>query len=180
MNKNYSYIIGIDNGVSGALSILSQNISKFYLSKSYTKKCKSYTKKEQNITRIDVENLRKIIIENIPKEKLNETIAILERPLVNPTRFKASMSAMRSIEATLIVLEELGIDVEYTDSKVWQHGIFTIEERAKLDTKELSRKYGLEYYPQFKDLIEKQDADALLISHFFYDKFCNKERIDYE
>jgi len=163
-------VIGIDNGVSGAIAILNSDSSYFYLSKSYTKSCKSYTKKEQHITRIDVSKLKEIILKHIDKKDLSKTVAYLERPLVNPTRFKASMSAMRAIEATLIVLEELGIEVNYTDSKVWQHGFFSIEERAKSDTKELSRQYGIKFFPNHEELINKQDADALLIAKHFYDK----------
>lgn len=163
-------VIGIDNGVSGALSILGKDYCYFTLSKSYIKKEKSYTKKEQNITRIDVNKLYNIITKNIKEDDLKNTVAILERPLVNPTRFKTTQSAMRCLEATLIVLEYLNIPINYCDSKEWQHKLFKNEDRLNNDTKELSRKLGKELYPQFSEIIDKQDADALLIANWYLNK----------
>lgn len=170
MVQDSKVVIGIDNGVSGALSILGKNYCYFTLSKAYIKKEKSYTKKDQNITRIDVNKLYKIIIENIKEEDLKNTVAILERPLVNPTRFKTTQSAMRCLEATLIVLEYLNIPIAYCDSKEWQHKLFSAEDRLNYDTKELSRKVSKELYPQYSEIIDKQDGDALLIANWYLNK----------
>lgn len=164
----YDYILAFDNGVTGALAIcdLVMNTVSFNLSKDYIKKELSYTKAEKHITRIDCKKLDTLIRNTVVKG--SRAVAVIERPMVNPRRFGASCSALRSLEATLIVLESLGIPVRYCDSKEWQHFLF-----GKLiagDTKEKSRQLGLQLYPQFMEEIQRQDADALLILHWYRQK----------
>ena len=49
---------------------------------------------------------------------------LLERPMVNPTRFQATASALRALEATLNVVELLKFSYSYCDSKEWQKHCF--------------------------------------------------------
>ena len=42
-------------------------------------------------------------------KKFKKILVVLERPMVNPSRFKASKSALRAYEATLIILELISI-----------------------------------------------------------------------
>lgn len=160
--------LAFDNGVTGALATYNtvSEILTFNLSKDYTKKEFSYTKEKKNITRIDFNRLI-MLIQNLIMNSLNP-VAIIERPMVNPTRFVASCSALRALEATLIALEYFRIPVVYCDSKEWQHKLFG---KAVIgDTKEKSRELGLIEYPQFSEKINKQDADALLILKWFMEK----------
>ena len=165
---NHDCFLAFDNGVTGALATYNSVNQKldFHLSKDYIKKELSYTKVEKHITRIDTPKLRGIISSAI--EQSSSPIAIIERPMVNPTRFVASCSALRALEATLVVLEEFSIPVVYCDSKEWQHKL--LGKNPLVDTKENSRNLGLELYPQFEKEISKQDADALLILHWFKNK----------
>lgn len=170
---NIEYIIGIDNGVTGGLAIFSLTGDPpvdFILSKQYIKKVRDYTKKEKNISRIDVKKLNKIL-----QKYESKSMAVLERPMINPTRFVASISASRSLEATLVVLESLNIDYIFCDSKEWQRYFF---KNATENTKVLSKKYGKEFFPQYEKLIEKQDADALLISLWAKSKLLKEKKIE--
>ena len=110
-------IVGVDNGTSGALTIIGED--KVIFIKTPIKHEKSYTKKPQTISRIDFNKLTEFLRENI-KDPSN-CLAVLERPLINPRKFKTTQSAMRSLEATLICLESFGIEGE--DSPVKAHGV---------------------------------------------------------
>lgn len=158
-------VLAFDNGVTGALATCNtvSNIITFNLSKDYVKSVQSYTKIKKNITRIDCFKLTSLVKSAI--QVSTNPVAIIERPMVNPRRFVASCSALRALEATLVVLENLSIPVVYCDSKEWQHKLF--EKNPTGDTKEKSRETGLKLYPQFTDKINKQDADALLIMHWY-------------
>ena len=59
----------------------------------------------------------------MPKHNRYAVMASIERPMVNPKRFEATVSALRALEATLIVLESLNIGKEYCDSKGWQKAL---------------------------------------------------------
>src|SRR3990167_9784137 len=93
--------IGIDNGTTGTITIINENTSVHF--KTPIKKELSYTKKKQYISRIDYIQLGIIMARNI---KQNDVFCLIERPMINPMRWKASMSAIRALETTLIYLEE--------------------------------------------------------------------------
>ena len=114
-----SYIIGIDNGVTGSIAILSASGTLEFHQALPVKSEQSYTKTKQNITRADVPKVREILDAQRLRPHCNN-LAVIERPMINPGRFKATLSAMRCLEATLIVLEEFGIPYRYIDSKEWQ------------------------------------------------------------
>lgn len=126
------YYIGIDNGVSGSIGILDQDGKVIFFGPTPTKSVISYTKSRvRHMTRIDVRTLNDLLIRvlslaiNIEKEDaqgnaITHYRAFIERPMINPTRFQASLSARASLEATLIVLENLHIPYEYIDSRTWQ------------------------------------------------------------
>jgi hypothetical protein len=107
--------IGIDNGVSGAITILSNDNDIILHAKTPVKKCLNYTKKKAFVNRVDFKSMI-----NILKKAGDDTFCFIERPVVNPTRFNASTSALRCLEATIIILEELQIPYQFIDSKEWQ------------------------------------------------------------
>jgi len=152
--------LSIDNGVSGSICVLDDLHSIFIETPS--KKEQSYTKKKQDIERIDYPVLYSFIYEL----KDLDLKVLIERPCVNPGRFKTTMSAMRSLEATMIVLENLGLTCEVIDSRQWQ-SVMIPNIKGSDNLKKASKELGIELFPQHKELITKhKDADALLISEW--------------
>jgi hypothetical protein len=157
------YYVGIDNGVSGSIGILDPEFSiqdRFFLTPVIEQY--NYTKAKKKIHRIDVVGLRHIL------DPLKGDIArlMLERPMVNPGRFQATASALRALEATLIILEELQIPYEYIDSKGWQK--LLLPQGIKGDElKKASVDVGIRLFPKFMETITKhKDADGLLIAEY--------------
>ena len=149
--------IGLDNGVSGSIGIISPTGTSFF--HIPTKSTLDYTKDAKNVTRIDVVKLEQLLW--IP----GNYFLVMERPMVNPTRFTATKSAMRALEATLIVLEKLDIPYRFIDSKEWQKDMLPKKLKGTEALKKASKDVGTRLFPQFKDLFKK-DADGLLIAEW--------------
>ena len=159
-------IIGIDNGVTGTIACKDGNNVTFFLTP--VKKEQNYVKKKDLINRVDVNELkRKLSSAMVAAGKQpQECLAILERPLVNPTRFKATLSAIRALEATICVLENLNLPYMYIDSREWQREILPKGCEGE-ELKKVSADIGCRLYPQWVELIRKhKDADGLLIAHW--------------
>ena len=152
------WYIGIDNGVTGSIGIIGPDGTETKFYKTPVFKEASYTKEEKNISRVDVAELRKILA-GYPKDT---TLVLLERPMVNPRRFTASMSALRALEATLIVVEELGYTLRYIDSKEWQK-VLLPKILGSDELKAASLKLGQQLFPGIKF---KNDADSVLIAQW--------------
>lgn len=176
----HNYYIGWDNGVTGTLAIIGPDGSQFI--KTPVKLEQSYTIKKQNISRLEVHEIKKFFRDYT---KPWERFAVLERPLVNPQPmlFKASMSAMRTLEAQILILESLRIPYMYCDSKHWQRVLLpkmppmqkgeTAAEKRKIkkqrtaDLKKASRDIGIRLFPDHEKMIKKhKDADGLLIAEW--------------
>ena len=160
--KNMVYI-GMDNGVSNCGIVALTDTNEATLFKLPIKKELSYTKIAKNITRIDYPKL--VTLFNSIKDLYpNEQILVgLERPMVNSTRFTASMSAIRALEATLIALEETGLAYQYLDSKEWQHVMLPKNLKGSDALKKASLDIGKRMFPALK---LKKDADGLLIAAY--------------
>jgi len=159
-DMNVEYIIGLDNGVTGSIGIIGPNGSEFEPVPS--KMEQSYTKKKQNITRIDGE-----LFSNLLPPTWQSIIAVLERPMVNPRRFKATMSAVRALEATQILLEHSGIPYMFIDSKEWQRELLPSGLQGTAELKKASVDIGCRLFPAWRDAIVKHgDADGLLIAEY--------------
>lgn len=154
--------IGIDNGVTGSIFVLGPDVKKFY--KTPVKVEQSYTKTKQNISRLDVDSFFKIL--SSIKNKDNDFIAVVERPMVNPGRFQATVSALRCLEATIICLERFLIPIQYIDSKQWQKELLLKGLKGK-ELKKASMDISKRLFPLFKKEIEKQkDGDSILIAEW--------------
>ena len=112
MSKIY---IGIDNGVTGTIGIVQDGMSPL-IYHTPVKKEQNYTKKKDAITRLDANGFSDILKQFDAKD----VMVVMERPMVNPTRFKATTSALRCFEAELTLIEHLGLPYCYVDSKEWQ------------------------------------------------------------
>jgi hypothetical protein len=170
---------GIDNGVSGAIAILDDEGRCVTYRPTPVFKSLNYTKVVGHSTRVDGEELKMLLT------GYDEMTVLLERPMVNPMRWKASVSAVRCDEATRIILEGLGLKFIYCDSKEWQKVMLpkraaiknapkdadAVTKKAiqaaktvyKSDTKRLSLIVGTQLFPK---LTLKGDADALLIAEW--------------
>lgn len=157
--------IGIDNGVTGSISIISG--SKVFHFKTPVKKELSYTKIKQYINRIDFSQLGVLLA----KAYFNKVFCLIERPMINPLRWKASMSAIRALEATLIQLEELEIPYQYIDSREWQKellpsGIVKNEKLKGSKKSNLLKKAAVDIAKRLFPSIKTKDADSLLIAEY--------------
>jgi hypothetical protein len=161
---------GIDNGITGSIGILSSLDIPYsfpLFCKTPTKSELSYTKEKQNITRIDAPKLTDYFLEHLPVACRPNTLFLFERPLTGGFSTKALNSAMRSMEATLIVLELLQIPYAYIDSKEWQKELLPGGLKGTDALKLASRDVGIRRFPQFKELIQKhKDADGILIAEY--------------
>lgn len=152
------YYIGIDNGVSGSIGVVNSNatVSHYYLTP--TRLCLNYTKEAKNINRVCV-----VAMEKILSQFPSSSLVLLERPMVNPGRFAATASALRALEATLIVLERLGMPFVYIDSKEWQTPMLPKGIKGSDALKAASLDVGSRLFPHLQDLF-KGDADGILIA----------------
>jgi hypothetical protein len=150
--------IGIDNGVSGSIGQISPH-GVMYVKMPVIKQL-NYTKTKKWIHRVDYKGLKFILESNLPEEM----IVYLERPMVNPGRFQATASAIRALEATLIVLEELKIPYQYIDSKEWQKVLLPAELKGE-ELKDASLDIGKRKFPKI-DFKGFKDADGLLIAEY--------------
>ena len=95
--------------------------------------------------------------------KPESSLVLIERPMVNPARFLASTSALRALEATLIVVEELKLPVRYLDSKEWQSEILPKGVEGPDELKAASLDIGQRLFPSLQF---KKDADSILIAEW--------------
>lgn len=152
--------IGIDNGVTGTIGVVGDEIEpKLYKTPVIMEQ--DYTKKKKNVSRVDCKGFLDIIGQFDPKD----VRAVIERPMINPTRFTASMSAIRCLEAELILLESLGISHMFIDSKEWQKKLLPQGIKGDDEQKKASFDIGNRLFPQFADFKHK-DRDGILIAEW--------------
>lgn len=158
------YYIGIDNGVTGSVTVLSDEREIKLHIPIPTKRELGYQKsKAKFITRVDVPTL----IARLEPFRQGG-IAFLERPMINPMRFSSSVSAARALEATLIALEVLGIGYSYVDSKEWQKNLLP-KGLKKHQLKNAADNVVARYFPNLQ-LVFKGAGDSVLIALNGYNK----------
>jgi len=164
-----SIAIGIDNGVSGAIVVITDNNVHYTPTPVISQQ--NYTKKKGNISRVDFGKLYEFLFPYSKVQDKNSVMCLIERPMVNPGRFKATVSALRALECTLNVVELLDIPYAYIDSKEWQKKFLPQGIKGE-DTKKYSMDIGKRFFPKFSVEINKQkDADAFLIAKYCQMKY---------
>lgn len=154
--------LGIDNGVSGTIACLGD--TNFFV-KTPVRKDLNYTKEKAYVNRVDFEALFDVVTDSVD-------YCLIERPMINPQRFKASVSAIRAMEATLLFLEAKKIRYEFIDSRAWQGALLPKGVKGAPELKEASKIIGARLFPQHAPLIEKHgDADGLLIAEYCRRKY---------
>lgn len=157
-------VVGIDNGTSGSIGIIGKDFTEFH--KMPTKKEQSYTKAKNIITRVDYDGLLRLL------PMWGKITVLLERPMVNPGRFRATLSAVRSLEATLIAIEASCLGYQYIDSKQWQKVMLPHGTKGTPALKKASVDVGCRLFPEHKDaIIKHKDADGLLIAEYYRWKY---------
>lgn len=156
--------IGIDNGVSGSVGVIGQAGEVDYFGPIPTRTCQDYTKRAKNVSRLDCIRFYYILARF--GGTAENTRVFIERPMVNPARFMATGSALRCLEAVLIVLERRMLPVtRYVDSREWQKLMLPAGVKGAADLKRASRDLGLRRWPGFECEIKKVgDADGLFIA----------------
>jgi hypothetical protein len=151
--------IGIDNGVSGSVAIIDESGSLKDFFPTPVFRDLNYTKKKAWVNRVDT----MLLAEFLYKFKEDSTVA-LERPMVNPGRFNATVSALRALEATLIVLEGNKIPYKFIDSKEWQKTMLP----SGLQGEELKWASNAVCKRLFPDTEVKRpgDGDSILIAEY--------------
>ena len=155
--------VGIDNGVTGSIGVIHEHGCDFI--PTPVRKEQNYTKKHDEITRLDVAGFRDYM-KNL-KMISSDMLVLLERPLVNPKMWKATLSAVRCLEAQQCILEALEIPFMFVDSKEWQKTELPKGTSGTAELKKASVDMGRRLFPQFSALITKhKDADGLLMAHY--------------
>ena len=149
--------IGIDNGVTGTIGII--NESRIMISKVPVRKVLNYTKAKQFLNRIDSNGLYELLV-----NFSTNSFCFIERPMINPKRWKASVSAIRALEATIVILERIAIPYQFIDSRKWQKELLP-SGLKKEELKEASLDVGKRLFPDI-DFTGFRDADGLLIAEY--------------
>lgn len=156
--------IGIDNGVTGSLGIISTDGMIIYKPMPVIKVL-NYTKKKQWLHRVDGPVL-KAFLQDFGN---GNSFCMMERPMINPGRWKATVSAIRALEATQTVLDVLGIGIQFIDSKEWQK-VMLPSGLEKEELKEASLQVGKRFAPHV-DWSKFKDGDGILIA-----EYCRRSR----
>lgn len=162
-------VIFIDNGVTGSIGIIdSEGNSRFM--ETPIKRMQDYTKAKNIVSRIDTSALG-MILDPYSLDP-DHVIAYIERPMINPQRWKASMSAIRAHESEQSILDYLMIPYMFVDSKQWQRGLLPSSGKKGVESSTLkkeSKDIGLRLFPQHAETIAKHgDADGILGAYAFY------------
>ena len=158
--------IGIDNGVTGTIGWVGEGVAPGMI-ETPVKSEQSYTKAKKNITRIDCDKLGNVLRCALMGVEPAEVLVVVERPMINPTRFAASVSAARSLEALLVTLEGMELPRMYADSRDWQKVMLPKGTKGAPELKSASMDIGARLFPSLDAVIHKhKDADGLLIAEW--------------
>lgn len=160
-NKFY---IGIDNGATGSIGMIATGPNlpiAVHFVKTPTKSEQNYTKKAAKISRVHSSEFTKLMRMATPGSQIK---VLIERPLVNPKMFHATISAVRVLESQLSIIEYLEYPYSYIDSKEWQKELLPAGAKGD-DLKSASLQIAQRLYPG-KLIPGHKDADGLLIAHY--------------
>ncbi len=154
--------IGADNGTTASIAVIFPDGEMDFALMPVFKE-QNYTKKKRLITRVDWTELSKLLDYWGEGEDVR---VFLERPYTGPQTFTV-ISAMRSLESTLICIEQSRLSYQYIDSKAWQKVMLPSGTKGSADLKKASLDIGCRLFPRFKEKIEQhKDADSLLIAEW--------------
>lgn len=159
--------IALDNGTSGTWAMVAPGIVLFV--KVPVKNHLSYTKEEKHTDRLDWRKAIGLLKAWTALCKLNrwDIDVLLERPMVNPGRWSATLNAIRCLEAESICLELQGINnYTFTDSRTWQSALLP-DIKGSEYLKEASKMLGVLLFPEYeREIAKHKDADSLLMAQW--------------
>lgn len=155
--------IGIDNGPSGSIGIQVYNHKGFGIGslfmKTPTYMRQDYTKKKKRISQLDLKALKKIF----RAIKNDNVYSAMERPLVNPGRWNASIVGVRVHQQWLDLFDFFHLPEPISlDSREWQKTMLpkgTTGEELKVRSKEI----GLRLFPKACSSVKNKDYDGMFI-----------------
>ena len=151
--------IGIDNGVSGSIAVLDEQGKVLRYEPTPIFRDLNYTKAKAWVNRIDTKLLSAYL-----QEYRDNCKVVIERPMTNPGRYKAVISGMRALEATLIVLEGNKMPYSFIDSKEWQKRLLPSGLKGQ-ELKEASTMVCKRTFPDI-EIKKDGDGDSLLIAEY--------------
>lgn len=163
-------IIGIDNGTTGSITALDvamdTSVSIALSINMPVKEELDYTKEAKHITRVVLDGLVHELRELITSHDTLNIRAVIERPMINPGRFKQSILAARAFEATIIALELLGIAYRVVDSRVWQKALLPSGLKG-IELKKAAVQFVHKTFPKL-DRSKDQDgrADSVCLAYY--------------
>lgn len=156
--------IGIDNGTTGTIGVIERDEGVIDFFKTPVVKGQDYTKAKKEISRIAGTELQRKLSVYIPGPNL-QVLALIERPMVNPTRFQSTVTALRAFEATLVIIETLKIPYQFIDSKEWQKELLPKGIKGSEELKKASLEIGTRLFPNYV-ISKHKDMDGLLIAEY--------------
>lgn len=158
-------VIGIDNGTSGTIGCIlveDDNSTVNVLTLTPTKTEQNYTKKANNIKRLNYDAFLKLLMEC--KKRTRNIMIYMERPFTG-TFTNTAILAARCFEAQLIAIEYAEIPYRIIDSKEWQKDMLPKGIKGSAALKKASADIGTRLLPSEAALIKKHgDADGFLIA----------------
>jgi hypothetical protein len=157
------FFVGIDNGTSGSVGIVPTE-GKAVWFKIPVRNELSYTKTKKFINRVDLPRLAEFFNAAVPLDA--DIVCKIERPMVNPMRFNATLSAIRALEALQIFFEGRKVPYGFIDSREWQKKMLPAglegSEQLKLAADTVCRRL----FPGVS--IAKGGGDSLLIAKYLH------------
>jgi hypothetical protein len=153
----------VDNGTSGSVAVLGPDGSIF--EPTPVLEC-LHGKAGKIIKRLDHAAFKALLEAHCDRAK---THVYLERPFTaGPMFITTSILAARTYEATLVIIEQLGIGYTTIDSKEWQKPVLG-DIKGSPALKKASLLRGVQMFPAHAAAIKSHgDADGLLIAHHFH------------
>lgn len=165
-------ILFVDNGITGTMALFDGTFVNAYFAETPCRTGKRFdTHREQkSVTRLDAKRFWEIL-QVMKGWTEKEILVVRERPMINPARFHATLSAVRCDEAETLCLEKAGLPWIYCDSQDWQKPLLENFHKGSEALKRESMERGIKLFPQYSELIKKHgDADSLLGAVIFYRK----------
>lgn len=164
---NRKVYIGIDNGVTGSIGIITPAGAGLYPTPSISRQ--DFTKKKQTLSRLNRIAFKDILLSQSPSiTNLSDVFVAMERPFWNPVlNSQSSKSGVMCLEAQLAIIEDLIWPHDVVDSKSWQKVLLPAGIKKSPQLKKVSMDIGIRLFPHLEEDIKKQkDADGILIAEW--------------
>lgn len=162
---SHKIYVAVDNGNTGTIAWVGENVHPTII-ETPVRKEQSYTKKAQKMTRLDHERWRDLLLDLLKGIDPSDIMVVMERPFTG--RFSgANVSAARTFEVTLVIVEQLKLPHIIIDSRQWQKVMLPAGIKGSENLKAASGTIGLRLFPDQEKVIKKhKDADALLMAEW--------------